>query len=282
MYNYSPARAPDPTNTAGGWYADPSGRHQYRYWDGVAWTSSVSDGGVRADDVPVQDRDRSTEPSGRSRGGRRVVGFWTSLPGFLTGIAAVVTAGGTIWLSTKDDPPTPPVVVAAEDLGVNIEDEPVSSPDYSDYTTVTDDYGEIVVDVPAEWSDVNGTPMVLDDGTEIPDVAASPDLTAAMDYGAPLVEVSATDTSVVDVPTAMAELGPTDCTSAGTEDYEDVAFEGQIEYFENCAGTDTIYLLLAAEYKADSERIAIVQAQILSDADVDAVVQALDTFDFVS
>ena len=34
-----------------GWYADPSGRHEKRYWDGTRWTEHVSDG-----------EDRSTDP----------------------------------------------------------------------------------------------------------------------------------------------------------------------------------------------------------------------------
>ncbi len=32
------------------WYADPSARHQLRYWDGGAWTDEVADGGVRGAD----------------------------------------------------------------------------------------------------------------------------------------------------------------------------------------------------------------------------------------
>lgn len=31
-----------------GWHPDPSGRHQLRYWDGAAWTDSVSDNGVQS------------------------------------------------------------------------------------------------------------------------------------------------------------------------------------------------------------------------------------------
>ena len=30
-----------PTPTPAGWYGDPSGRHQYRYWNGTAWTEQV-------------------------------------------------------------------------------------------------------------------------------------------------------------------------------------------------------------------------------------------------
>jgi hypothetical protein len=35
-----------------GWQPDPHGRHEYRYWDGNAWTDQVSDGGVVSTDPP--------------------------------------------------------------------------------------------------------------------------------------------------------------------------------------------------------------------------------------
>jgi hypothetical protein len=33
-----------------GWNADPTGRHEYRYWDGSGWTGDVSDNGVTSVD----------------------------------------------------------------------------------------------------------------------------------------------------------------------------------------------------------------------------------------
>jgi Protein of unknown function (DUF2510) len=33
-----------------GWERDPSGRHEYRYWDGAAWTDDVADQGVTSVD----------------------------------------------------------------------------------------------------------------------------------------------------------------------------------------------------------------------------------------
>ena len=42
-----PPPAPQQTATvAPGWHPDPSGRHDYRYWDGATWTENVADGGV--------------------------------------------------------------------------------------------------------------------------------------------------------------------------------------------------------------------------------------------
>jgi hypothetical protein len=36
-----------------GWYADPSGRFELRYWDGNAWTEHVSRAGQQYTDPPV-------------------------------------------------------------------------------------------------------------------------------------------------------------------------------------------------------------------------------------
>src|SRR5438105_4682816 len=33
-----------------GWYADPTTRHELRYWDGYAWLDNVSDSGAAATD----------------------------------------------------------------------------------------------------------------------------------------------------------------------------------------------------------------------------------------
>lgn len=43
---------PDPTASvhAAGWYADPSGRHEFRWWNGTQWTDAVSTAGVQATD----------------------------------------------------------------------------------------------------------------------------------------------------------------------------------------------------------------------------------------
>ena len=47
-----PAGSPPYGPVPPGWFADPSGRHELRYWDGTAWTSSVSDRGVQGHDPP--------------------------------------------------------------------------------------------------------------------------------------------------------------------------------------------------------------------------------------
>lgn len=44
------APAGTPTVVPPSWAPDPSGRHQYRWWDGTAWTASVHSAGVTSTD----------------------------------------------------------------------------------------------------------------------------------------------------------------------------------------------------------------------------------------
>jgi len=45
-----PTLPPPPPPTPAAWAADPSGRHEHRYWDGTAWTDHVADRGVSGTD----------------------------------------------------------------------------------------------------------------------------------------------------------------------------------------------------------------------------------------
>ena len=45
--------APAESTVPAGWYADPSGRYELRYWDGTAWTEHVSRAGQQFTDPPV-------------------------------------------------------------------------------------------------------------------------------------------------------------------------------------------------------------------------------------
>ena len=49
--------------TTPAWQPDPSGRHQYRWWDGDRWTHHVADDGVANSD-PVTGLDSLPTPSG--------------------------------------------------------------------------------------------------------------------------------------------------------------------------------------------------------------------------
>ena len=47
---------------------------------------------------------------------------------------------------------------------------------YEEYTVITDDTGAMQVEIPIEWSDVDGAPYTDDEGRGITDVRAASDL----------------------------------------------------------------------------------------------------------
>ncbi|MBI5089041.1 MAG: DUF2510 domain-containing protein [Actinobacteria bacterium] len=53
-YTPAPAAAAAATpSVPAGWYADPAGRFELRYWDGSTWTEHVSRAGQQYTDPPV-------------------------------------------------------------------------------------------------------------------------------------------------------------------------------------------------------------------------------------
>jgi hypothetical protein len=45
--------APSGDAAPSGWYPDPAGRHEQRYWHEGRWTEHVADGGRRSADAPT-------------------------------------------------------------------------------------------------------------------------------------------------------------------------------------------------------------------------------------
>ena len=50
---YVPLQSPPLEGPPAGWYRDPGGRHQYRFWNGSGWTRGVADGPYVSQDFPV-------------------------------------------------------------------------------------------------------------------------------------------------------------------------------------------------------------------------------------
>jgi hypothetical protein len=47
----TPVTLDAPANPAAGWYSDPAGHHELRYWSGSAWTEHISDNGTTGTDT---------------------------------------------------------------------------------------------------------------------------------------------------------------------------------------------------------------------------------------
>jgi len=158
-----------------------------------------------------------------------------------------------------------------------------SSSGYSSYVSVTDDSGVLGVKVPAEWSDVQGSALTLDDGTTLPQILASSDLaTYESSYSIPGMEFVALVGGGTTPDSMLDAIGPSDeCTSDGREDYDDGLYAGRIEYWVSCGGSGTQVVTIAAE-PAGGEFLAVLFVQIVSDADLDALDQIVQTFQVIT
>ena len=177
----------------------------------------------------------------------------------------------------------------AAELGGEVEgEEGETITNYDEYVLVQDDYGAIQVSVPAAWSEIDGSAWV--DSGDI--IGASITAAASLDnfnayYSEPGVFFGATDD--------IAELGgyiqlldvyrdwarEDDCTFEYREDYEDPAFEGAFDVFSNCLDSEGVLVILSAKPHSSTSPLVLVMVQIMSDADLDALDEILNTFDVI-
>lgn len=150
---------------------------------------------------------------------------------------------------------------------------------YSEYMTVSDNSGQLEVEVPAAWSDVAGEPWTTDEGEELgPAVTAAPDLNAFNNsWATPGVFFAAAPSDVGEENLLDAFDLAGSCSHAGREAYEDPLYTGLYDVWENCGGEGTLVVVLAA-VPEDRSFTILVTVQAVSDADLDALDHILDSF----
>ncbi len=170
---------------------------------------------------------------------------------------------------------------AIGDFGNEVEDDlgdiPTDTTSYGEYVTVSDDSGTVSVEVPAAWSDVDGSPGLFG-----PDVIASTDVQAWIQTYEPSgLEFQATDIetnqSTDEILDAVSTGQASQCTSLGRQPYSDPLYTGVSEVFEDCAGTETDFTWVAFE-PADQSYHGVIGVQITNQADIEALERALATF----
>jgi serine protease Do len=147
---------------------------------------------------------------------------------------------------------------------------------YTQYVSVSNDSGAIAVEVPAEWSDV--------DGTENPDFGpslyAAPDLTAFLEsWGTPGVIIEATSSRTsADIDATLDELDlSSDCTYLGREPYSDPLYSGSLDTWTDCGGVGVVVFVVAVT-PADGSYLARLLIQAVLARDLDAADQIFNTF----
>ncbi|MEX0658256.1 MAG: S1C family serine protease [Egibacteraceae bacterium] len=171
----------------------------------------------------------------------------------------------------------------AEELGDEAADPGEGgAPGYSDYVVISDDTDSISVEVPVEWSDVDGAPFTQD-GAEFFDVRASSNLESFQtSWNTPGVIVTASQ----DLAQSGDEVAFLDrlsagfdqpCTHSGRFPYEDALYTGQYDLFTECGGVGATYVIVGA-VPEDRSSVIGVQIQVNDDRDFEALDRVLATF----
>ncbi|MBN1815040.1 MAG: serine protease, partial [Anaerolineae bacterium] len=157
---------------------------------------------------------------------------------------------------------------------------------YSSYNKVNDDSGALVMAIPAEWSDWNGEAWRIDDRVVGGAIRASSNLSAFYDtwtepgvfFGASrMLAQTMNEQSILDLDTYDFSG---DCEYQGRNTYQDVVYTGLYDYYTNCGGVGTEFAILAA-VPENRAFLILLQVQIVSQADLEAVDKILSSFEVI-
>jgi serine protease Do len=173
--------------------------------------------------------------------------------------------------------------VAAEDEVADNPGNDVGGQTVNDFVAISDDSGAIVVEVPASWVEIDGSPW-LDQGTVIGgQLLAAPSIDGYSNtYDTPGIQILASYDlagSTMDELLDFFDFSD-DCTVGSRSDYEDPVFTGRFDIYTDCAGQGTVIAVVAAE-PADQSFAVIIIGQAITDADLEALDHVLDTFNLV-
>jgi serine protease Do len=147
---------------------------------------------------------------------------------------------------------------------------------YANYRRVTDNSGAIVVEVPAEWSDVDGRAFEIGPG-----LVAAPNVDAYNNgYSTPGISILASRQLDRNPDAVLDEVDFPACSASGRSDYDDGKFTGRSALFESCDGRDTSIVVVAA-VPPDRSYTVLLVVQTVDQRDFEALETALTTFDVV-
>ena len=135
--------------------------------------------------------------------------------------------------------------------------------------------------MPNEWSDLDTAPGSLDDGTQVPWIMASPDIDGYNQYyDVPGIIYAVLLNPTSDDASTLASFAPShaSCVDLGQTAYEDAVFSGYYQVWESCGGSDALTVILVASPTLGGGYQAILAAQIVTEADLEALDTAFGTF----
>jgi serine protease Do len=171
----------------------------------------------------------------------------------------------------------------AQQLGSNTDNEGATTgtDTYTNYTFVTDDSGLLSIEIPTDWSDIDGSPWTTNDGEVVGlAVQAAPNLASYNNsWTTPGVFFGASDEFNVFTTEELLDFFDfsDSCLFSGRSNYQDPVYAGVYDVWADCGGTETLIVIVSVEPSDGSYR-AVVLVQVVTDADLDALDRILDSF----
>lgn len=244
------------------------------------WVNSVASGSV-ADEAGVEPGDLLT----------RMEGVSLAVDGTLTQYCDVLrTHGQDATISVELYRPAEEVYYRGQFNGDAVQAVPAifepgteSDVPEADYVTVEDDSGVVFVDVPAAWTDLDGTVATDDEGNSYASIMASTDVAGYNNTWTTSGVAVYASTEAVDTVTpeeamdlVTGNMTNEGCVSNGREPYDDGFYTGFSELWEGCGGAVANIVVGALSYAGD--HLVVVTGQAATDADVPALERAVSTF----
>ena len=154
-----------------------------------------------------------------------------------------------------------------------------ASESYTDYVSISDDTGTLTMEVPVEWSDVNGSAWVQNDEEIGPALAASTDLDGFSNtWEVPGVFFGVSDQLTMTIEEYLDSIDFSEsCTYDSRSDYSDGFYTGFYDLWTNCGDAGSSFVVIASRPE-DGSYLALVQVQVVGDADLDALDRIMNTF----
>jgi serine protease Do len=193
--------------------------------------------------------------------------------------------GATLTAAINGDPLRPGFAFATA-IGGQDPPEPTDAVPPT-FTEVSDDDGELTFEVPMDWQDVETKTWTLD-GKEVgPGVVAATDAAAFRDgWVTPGTYVAASHTigDGTSIDAILDDYRPTfarHCTLVGRESFQRGRYEGRYDLWENCGGSPTRFVTIAATHEDGSPTIYL-QFQATTTAEFAALDRILASLEVAS
>ncbi|MEO1065419.1 MAG: S1C family serine protease [Actinomycetota bacterium] len=165
----------------------------------------------------------------------------------------------------------------AQELGTETPDAPGGA---YDYVTITDDTGQLIVDVPAQWSDVDGRPIDVDTTLDVRAASSLQDYADFYDTPGVQFTASVAPEFLNATPGALLDSVTTwsgGCTFIERAPFDDGIYFGEFDFFQNCGGGNASAVVVAVQ-PADGAYAVLLAVQVVSDADLEAADRILRSF----